>query len=202
VPDQSQHDRHGVTHQQVPFITNVCVDIIGELGTFGICYHYTSPRFVIQRDMFKPTKHFYAQELSSLWLHCTSFFAPPGSYFPKQVHQFQPTFTTIVPPELSRPWPLGAVSATSKHPATAYLPSFEGRQTIQAKASMVYARWTATSFHARGSTLCLSSCRLAHNSVCSDCCHNIRYRLRSQFLDASQQPQECRMGMSGMNEAK
>jgi hypothetical protein len=60
VPDQSQHDRHGVTHQQVPFITNVCVDIIGEIDTFGICYHYISPRFVIQRDMFKPTKHFYA----------------------------------------------------------------------------------------------------------------------------------------------
>jgi hypothetical protein len=105
-----------------------------------------------------------------------------AQHFPKRFHQLQATFTTFIPSRLSRSRPLGAVSTTSRRPSTAYVPSFEGRQIIQAKASMAYARWTATSFRARGPTLCLTSCRLAHNSVCSDCCHNVGYRLRSLFL--------------------
>lgn len=180
-----------MAHQQVSFITNVRADIIGESDTFGMCYHYLPPHLSYEGTCSSRRNAFTTKNCLVCGYTVRLSSRHQAQHFPKRFHQLQATFATFIPSRLSRPQLLGAVSTTSKHPSTAYLPSFEGRQIIQAKASMTDARWTATSFRARGSALCLSSCHLVHNSVCSDCCHNIRYRPRSLSLDANQQPQQA-----------
>ena len=180
VPDQSQHGRQWLINKSHSLLTSVPTSSVNQV--LLACAIITSRLILLyegtcssRRNAFTPKNCLvcgYTVRLSS---------RHQAQHFPKRFHQLQATFATFIPSRLSRPQLFGAVSTTSKHPSTAYLPSFEGRQIIQAKASMTYARWTATSFRARGSALCLSSCHLVHNSVCSDCCHNIQYRPRSRL---------------------
>jgi hypothetical protein len=80
VPDQSQHDRQRLINKSHSLLTSVSTSLVNQVLSADAIIE-SRLMLLIQTDMFKPMKRFYIQELSGLWLHCTSFFSPLGSTF-------------------------------------------------------------------------------------------------------------------------
>jgi hypothetical protein len=84
VPDQSQHDRRRLINKSHSLLTSVSTSLVNQVLLADAIIE-SRLMLLIQTDMFKPTKRFYIQEFSGLWLHRTSFFSPLGSTFSEAI---------------------------------------------------------------------------------------------------------------------